>query len=105
MQLENVGSHPGHGAPARPAVSGYVNQPWYQAYMSALFEPDHSQIREKIKSAERLIISREREVFSQPSSVLERNALYRALHALRALEFCQNRPAPKVLGAQPKNEE
>lgn len=56
--------------------------------MAALFEANHQHMIEKIKWAERLMISREREMLSQEASALERSALDKAFHALRALEFC-----------------
>lgn len=98
MRLENVESHSGHGTPGRRPLTGYASQPWYQAYMTALFEPDPGQVVERIKNAERLIVSRAREVFSQSKSALERNALDRALQALHALEFCQGQAGQKVVG-------
>lgn len=55
--------------------------------MSALFEPDRKQMSERIRAAEKLMVSREREVFGQPSSAIERRALDRAFHALRVLQL------------------
>jgi hypothetical protein len=56
--------------------------------MAALFEADRSRIGERIRSAERLIVSRERELFSEPVDLAERRALNNALHALHALRAC-----------------
>jgi len=66
----------------------YRLQSWYDAYMSALFESDRSQIGERIKYAENLIIKRERELFNQPADAAEQLALNSALHALKALHTC-----------------
>ncbi len=70
-----------------PAVS-YRLQPWYVAYMDALFETDRTRIGERIKRAERLIVFRERELFSSRAGLPEQRALANALHALRALRNC-----------------
>jgi hypothetical protein len=66
----------------------YRAEPWYQAYMAALFEIDRRCAGEKIEFAKRLILKREIQVFNQHSSLGERDALNRAFHALRALEIC-----------------
>jgi hypothetical protein len=64
------------------------SQPWYQAYMAALFESEKKSISERICHAEKLMIARERAIFGQAVTETERSALDRAFHALRALEFC-----------------
>ena len=68
----------------------YRAEPWYQAYMAALFEIDRRYAAEKIELAKRLIHGREIQVFNQQSSLGERDALNRAFHALQALETCHN---------------
>ena len=68
--------------------SGYKSQPWYEAYMAALFESDREQIRESIRRAEVLILNRERELFTCVLDPKEQHALNNALHALRALHGC-----------------
>lgn len=69
-------------------ASSYRSQPWYAAYMDALFETDRMRIGERIKRAERLIVLRERELFSSRAGIPEQRALGNALHALRALRNC-----------------
>lgn len=68
--------------------AGYKSQPWYEAYMAALFESDRVQIRESIRRAELLILNRERERFTGVVEAKEQRALTAALHALRALHGC-----------------
>lgn len=68
----------------------YKSQPWYEAYMAALFESDRGQVRESIRRAELLILNRERELFACASDPTEQPALNNALHALRALHGCLN---------------
>ncbi len=63
-------------------------QPWYDAYMSALFEPDRRQIGHRIRHAEQLILKREQELCRQRNQLAEQRALNHALHALKALRSC-----------------
>lgn len=63
-------------------------QRWYRAYMAALFEPDRAHVAERIRLAEQLIVSRERELFTSVCNKEERRALNNAMHALRALGGC-----------------
>lgn len=70
------------------APSSHRNQAWYIAYRDALFERDRSRVGERITRAERLIIYRERELYSLQNSFAEQRALDNALHALRALRSC-----------------
>lgn len=63
-------------------------QPWYDAYMAALFESDRRQLGERIRVAEQMIHRRELELFPSFSTVGERRALNDALHALQALDGC-----------------
>lgn len=70
------------------APGSHRSQPWYLAYRDALFESDRNRVRERIRRAERLIITRERELFSLENSFGEQRALDNALHALRALRTC-----------------
>lgn len=65
-------------------------QPWYEAYMAALFESNRKQIRERINYAEQLILVREREISPQAHDFTEQRALNNALHALPALASCLN---------------
>jgi len=66
----------------------YRRQPWYAAYMDALFEPERSQIPPKIRHAVKSILARERELLAEPAEFAERRALNNARHALRALSSC-----------------
>jgi hypothetical protein len=66
----------------------YRRQPWYRAYMAALFEADRKQLRERINDAEQLMAARQRELLSQSDDFSEQRALNNALHALRALWSC-----------------
>ena len=68
--------------------TSYKSQPWYEAYIAALFEADREQIGESIHRAELLILHRERELFTGAFDLKERHALNHALHALRALAGC-----------------
>jgi hypothetical protein len=58
--------------------------------MAALFEPDPKQIPARIRYAEQLILSRERELLSQKADFAEQRALNNSLHALKALYSCLN---------------
>jgi hypothetical protein len=83
-QVTSVPSKP------RPADVFHRRQPWYEAYMAALFESDRKQIRDRISYAEQLMLARERELLSQSGDWMERRALTNALNALRALWSCLN---------------
>jgi hypothetical protein len=63
-------------------------EPWYRAYMEALFEPDPKRIPERIQRAEQLIVTRARQMVPLCESSAESRALNAALHALRALGMC-----------------
>lgn len=64
------------------------SQPWYQAYMAALFESDRGQIEDRIRTAKQLILARERELLAARAELPEQRALNNALHALHALHAC-----------------
>lgn len=64
------------------------DQPWYGAYMAALFESEPNKIQERIRRAEQLAVARERQLFLSPATSVERQALNAAIHALRALRGC-----------------
>lgn len=66
----------------------YRSQPWYEAYMAALFEVDRGQMKERIRTAEQLILSRERELLAARADLPEQRVLNNALHALHALHAC-----------------
>ena len=69
--------------------AAYQTQPWYDAYMAALFAAGSAEIVERIRLAERLMLAREREIHTMTSEIAERGALDRAFNALRALQLCQ----------------
>ena len=66
----------------------YRSQPWYRAYMDALFEADRSKVRDRIRRAEQLMLRREQELFSRSPDIDEQRALNNALHALHAFSAC-----------------
>ncbi len=68
--------------------TAYRTQPWYEAYMAALFESNRMEIVERIKRAELLMVHRERVLLDHREEVAERSALNMAFDALRALEYC-----------------
>lgn len=72
----------------RPEIS-FRSEPWYGAYMSALFENDAALAAQRIALAERLIDARERELFHLRTGGPELRALNGALLALRALAICR----------------
>jgi len=88
------------GLENRPATARreaqYHSEPWYRAYMSALFESKAALIEVRIALAERLITARERELFNSRMATPELHALNHALLALRALAFCRKADAPKT---------
>lgn len=71
-----------------PPAAPHRLEPWYDAYMDALFEYDPTRINPRIEAAEELIRRRQRELLPGPSNALERRAMKEALHALQALHFC-----------------
>ena len=91
MSMNHVSAQ-GSSSQAKPesAEIPYRRQPWYAAYMAALFEADRKQIRERINYAEQLLVARERELMSQANDFSEQRALTNALHGLRALWSCLN---------------
>jgi hypothetical protein len=73
----------------------YHSQPWYRAYMSALFESNTALIAVRIVLAQRLIAARELELFNLRTGFPRVRALNRALLALRALAACRKTTAPR----------
>ena len=61
---------------------------WYESYMAALFEAEPSRLNDRISEAEKVLLARERELFSASQSQDEQRAINVALHALRALRSC-----------------
>jgi len=76
------------GAPSPSPAQLHRSQPWYLAYMDALFESDRTLVGQRIKQAERMIVLRERELIASQLGSPEQRALANALHALRALRSC-----------------
>ena len=74
----------------------YRSEPWYRAYMSALFESNPALIGVRIALAERLIAARELELFNLRIASPELRALNRALLGLRALAGCRKATAPTL---------
>ena len=72
----------------------YHSEPWYRAYLSALFEWNAALIGARILLAERLIAARELEIFNSCIASAELRALNRALLALRALGLCRKATGP-----------
>lgn len=56
--------------------------------MAALFEVDRGQMEERIRTAEQLILLRERELLAARAELPEQRVLNNALHALHALHAC-----------------
>lgn len=90
MELNTEGdpSSPGSNISSRVMGTAYKSQPWYGAYMAALFQSDRDLIGESIRRAELMIVHRERELFAGSVDPKEQRALNNALHALRALRGC-----------------
>lgn len=63
----------------------YRLQPWYSAYVSALFEFDPALLAPRIRLAEILINSRKRELCNSRTAFPELSALNQAQSALRVL--------------------
>ena len=81
-------SDPQPRAKGGPPRTHYQSQPWYDAYMAALFEADRRRIEERIRAAKQLILARERQLLAARGDATEQDALNNALHALRALHMC-----------------
>jgi hypothetical protein len=88
MELNLEGAQSGSHLSSGVIHAAYKSQPWYEAYMAALFESDRERIVESIRRAELLIVHRERELFAGPMDPKEQRALNNARHALRALHGC-----------------
>ena len=61
---------------------------WRDLYLEALFETDRGRLCSRIMQAERALLRREHELFSDTSGTTEREAVTSALNALRALRTC-----------------
>lgn len=73
----------------------YHSEPWYRAYLSALFESNAALIGARIVLAERLIAARELDLFNSRMASPEVRALNSALLALRALALCRKATPPR----------
>ena len=93
MSSMDVGSQqpPDREISGRASKVDHRGQPWYGAYMAALFEPDGNRVSERIRDAEKLMVARERAILGKNTVEAERSALDRAFHALRALRLCLKR--------------
>ena len=74
----------GGGPPEQP-MPPHRLQPWYQAYIAALFESDKTRIQDRIQQAKRLVVLRERELLTHSADTPETRSLNNALNALIAL--------------------
>jgi len=75
--------------PASPQpIADYSSQRWHAAYMAALFETDRNRMAERITHARHLILLREQQLLAGHVDPGEKNALDRAMYALRALRTC-----------------
>jgi hypothetical protein len=61
---------------------------WRNKYLDAVWETDRLHLPRRIREAEQLILSRERELFTDLHARAEKTALTSALYALRALRQC-----------------
>lgn len=61
---------------------------WRDLYLQALFETDPAAIHCRISQAERALIRREHDLFTQAEARAEREAIINALNALNALRSC-----------------
>lgn len=62
---------------------------WRDLYVAALFETDTNRVPARIAEAEKAIVRRARELFSEGNDTIEEDqALDDALYALRALQSC-----------------
>ena len=77
----------GRSIPNAPVLP-HRTQPWYAAYMEALFEYDRARIDGRIYESEAAIRNRERELVAGDVEGAERHALLEARHALAALHSC-----------------
>ena len=73
---------------SRPHFRLKAPYPWYDAYMSALFETETAVLEARINEAEQELGARERDLLRLPGCTQERNALIAALRALKALRCC-----------------
>ena len=62
--------------------------PWYDVYMSALFEAKRDFLEARIRTAEHELVTRERALFNVSECAQERNAIVAALRVLAGLHGC-----------------
>lgn len=84
---------------AKPRLRRTPPYPWYNAYMSALFEIETDSLERRISEAECELMTRERQIFHGNGAdyAQERNAVTAALHALTALRACNGLARGKSL--------
>ena len=75
---------------AQPRFRQKPPYPWYDTYISALFETEKDFLEDRISEAERKLVARERQLFNGNGGdyARERNAVTAALRALTALRVC-----------------
>jgi hypothetical protein len=73
---------------AHAASFAFSHHPWRNLYLQALYETDKNKMCMRISAAERALLSREHELFTEVPDAAERDAVNTALHALSALRTC-----------------
>jgi hypothetical protein len=63
---------------------------WKSLYRAAIFETDRNAIREVVSRAEQAMVARRKEVFREPRTLEEEEALEDALYALRAFKSAES---------------
>ena len=90
--ISNGAAHP-QVASVRELASSCDNTPllpsghteWKDLYKAAILETERNAIARRVSDAEKAVIDRAREVFYNPSTAEEQEALEDALYILRAL--------------------
>jgi len=65
---------------------------WRSLYLTALFETDKARLPGRIYRAQRALVRRERELFTNASDTGEKTAVNNAIQALYALRRCLGLP-------------
>jgi hypothetical protein len=75
-------------SPSAAFLASASQSSWRDLYLQAVFENDRTKAPALIAEAERALVRRECELFSNPREAAEREAINSALHALRLLRNC-----------------
>lgn len=71
------------------AASSPVRPNWHALYQAALFETDREKLPSRISEAEKAVLKRIRELFTEKGDHIEEDLILDdALYALRALRTC-----------------